>query len=110
MGKTQLDKTYTFKINIKCNSFDATIFQSYDFYWAGLLLTAVRYHELFDSYRSVIAFGVYIWCLALLNSSKNTQNIAIFLRCFLFYPQEWPCDIMLLFGKMLWVLFLFMGF
>ena len=41
------------KSALKCNSLDVIIgikipFLSFGYYWAGLLLTTVRYHELFD--------------------------------------------------------------
>ena len=55
MGKTKLDETYIVKSALKCNSFDVAIsikipfFFSFGYYWAGSLLTTVRYHELFDT-------------------------------------------------------------
>ena len=55
MSKTKLDETYKFKISIKvrffwCNYwYKNTVFQSFGYYWAGSLLTTVRYHELFEN-------------------------------------------------------------
>ena len=40
------------KSALKCDSFDVaidSIFYSFGYYWAGSLLTTVRYHELFDT-------------------------------------------------------------
>ena len=37
MGKFKLDETYIFKI-------------SFDYYWAGSLLTTVRYREMFENF------------------------------------------------------------
>ena len=54
MGKTDLDETYIFNISIKMQFFwcyyrcQNSIFYSFGYYWAGSLLTTVRYHELFD--------------------------------------------------------------
>ena len=55
MGKTKLDEIYIFKISIKMQFFwcsywyQNSIFVSFGYYWAGSLLTTVRYHELFDA-------------------------------------------------------------
>ena len=49
------------KSALKHDSFDATIgikisfFKSFGYYWAGSLLTTVRYHELFD--KTLILYG-----------------------------------------------------
>ena len=54
MGKTKLDETYILKTSIKMRFFwcsywyQNSIFLSFGYYWAGSLLTTVRYHELFD--------------------------------------------------------------
>ena len=54
MGITDRDETCIFKISIKmqffwCNFwYQNSISQSFGYYWAVLLLTTVRYHELFD--------------------------------------------------------------
>ena len=51
---TNLDETYIFEFIIKMRFFwckywyQNTISQSFVNYWAGSLLTTVRYHELFD--------------------------------------------------------------
>ena len=60
MGKTKLDETYIFKISIKMRFFwcsywyQNSVFQTFGYYWARLLLTTVRYHELFDETYIVI--------------------------------------------------------
>ena len=57
MGKTKLDETYIFKISIKMRFFwcsywyQNSFFYSFVYYWAGSLLTTVRYHKLFDTRR-----------------------------------------------------------
>ena len=56
MGKTKLDETYIFEISIKMRFFWCSYwyqnflyhFLTFGYYWAGSLLTTVRYHELFE--------------------------------------------------------------